>query len=167
VEALAGIILGAVVFMHAWQLFGLSAPRTTGAVGALGAVALVALAVWQPVPTLTAATREALATSLFAWAIYAALVGAIGLWEFEDRGLGLYSVFGLVVMIGQIIYGIAIRPSLVSVLCGIAQGAVFLLLFLYLGLAMADLRRVSAWVLLVAGVVHGVLAALVLIAGLT
>jgi hypothetical protein len=165
-EALAGIILGAVVFMHAWQLFGLSAPRTTGTVGALGAVALVALAVWQPVPALTAATLEAIATSLFVWAIYAALVGAIGLWAFEDRGLGLYSLFGLVIMIGQIVYGIAIKPSLASTLCGIAQGVAFLLLFLYLGLAMANLRKVSAWVLLVVGIVHAVLAALMLTAGL-
>jgi hypothetical protein len=167
VEALAGIMLGAVVFMQAWQLFGLSAPRTTGTVGALGAVALVVLAAWQPVPTLTASTNEAVATSFLVWATYAALVAAVGLWEVEDRGLGLYGVFGLVIMIGQIIYGLAIRPSAAATICGLVQGAAFLMLFLYLGLAMAGLRRVTAWVLLVAGVVHVVLAALLLMGGLT
>ena len=42
----AAVILGAVLFMHAWQLFGLSHPKTTGIVGAVGAITLTSLVAW-------------------------------------------------------------------------------------------------------------------------
>ncbi|MBC7234489.1 MAG: hypothetical protein H5T69_01515, partial [Chloroflexi bacterium] len=118
-EAVAALVLGVVVFMQAWQLFGLSESKTTGIVGAAGAIALTALVGWKPLPLLTKVAPGALAASMLIWAIYAALVAAVGLWGFDPKGLGLYSIYAAVVMIGQIIYCIISRFTLVGIVCGV------------------------------------------------
>jgi len=161
-EAVAAVVLGAVVFLHAWQLFGLAESKTTGLVGAAGALALAALAIWKPAPMLSKAAVEAMAASTLIWAIYAALVAAVGLWDFGPRGLGLYSVYAAVMMIGQIIYCVVGRLFLAGLICGIVQFVVFGMLFFYLAIPFNILKKATAWVLVVAGPIHWVLAALML-----
>lgn len=161
-EAIAGLVLGVVVFMHAWQLFGLAESKTTGIVGAAGALALAALAIWKPLPMLSKVAAEALAASMLIWAIYAALVAAVGLWDFGSRGLGFYSVYAAVVMIGQIIYCVAGRFILAGLICGIVQAVAFGMLFFYLAIPFNILKKATAWVLVMVGPIHGILAALML-----
>lgn len=161
-EAVASIVIGAVLFMHAWQLFGLSHPKTTGLVGAVGAIALASLVVWKPLALLTKVTPEAVSTSVLVWAIYAALVAAVGLWDFDPRGLGLYSIFAAVAMIGQIIYCAATTYILSGLIGGIILAIAFGILFFHLAIPIVRLRLATAWVLIVVGVVGGVLGALTL-----
>lgn len=169
-EAVASIVIGAVLFMHAWQLFGLSHPKTTGLVGAVGAIALASLVVWKPVailsvtkpPEAVAALFMAVSISVLVWAIYAALVAAVGLWDFDPRGLGLYSIFAAVAMIGQIIYCAATTYILSGLIGGIILAIAFGILFFHLAIPIVRLRLATAWVLIVVGVVGGVLGALTL-----
>jgi len=162
VEAVAAVVLGVVVFMHAWQLFGLSAPKATGIVGATGAIALTALAVLKPAPPLSRVAPEALSSSILIWAIYAALVAAVGLWNVDSRGLGLYSAYAAVVMIGQIIYCTVTTFTLVGLVCGLIQAVAFAMLFFYLAIPFGVLKRATTWVLVVVGPIHGILAAMML-----
>jgi hypothetical protein len=161
-EAIAALALGAVVFMHAWQLFGLSAPKTTGIVGATGAIALTLLAGWAPVPTSSKVALHALLSTIVIWAIYAALVAAVGLWNVDPRGLGLYSAYGAVVMIGQVIYCFTTAFTLAGLICGIVQAVAFAMLFFYLAIPLNGLKKATAWVLVLVGPIHGILAALML-----
>lgn len=161
-EALAAVVLGAVLFMHAWQLFGLSQPKTTGIVGAAGAVVLASLVAWQPIAAMTGAEPAAFSISVAVWAIYAALVAAVGLWGFDARGLGLYSIFAAAAMIGQIVYCTATVYTLAGLICGVIQAVAFAILFCYLAIPIARLRLATAWVLIVVGVVHGLLGAMML-----
>ena len=151
--------------MHAWQLFGLSEPETTGIVGAAGAILLTALAAWQPLSMLTNVSAEALSSSIVIWAIYAALVAAVGLWDFDSRGLGLFSAYAAIVMIGQIIYCAVAESSLAGMICGIAQAVAFGVLFFYLAMRYDHLKKATAWVLVVVGPIHGILAAVMLMLG--
>ena len=157
-EALAAVTLGIVLFMHAWQLFGLSHLKTTGMVGAIGAIILTSLVAWQPVAGITGVGPAALSTSIVIWAIYAALVAAVGLWGFDARGLGLFSIFGVAMMVGQIIYCATTVYTLTGIICGIIQAVAFAFLFCYLAIPMEGLRRGTAWVLIVVGVIHALLA---------
>lgn len=156
-EALAAVILGVVLFMHAWQLFGLSHPKTTGIVGAVGAITLASLVIWQPIARITEVGPGALSISIAIWAIYAALVAAVGLWGFDTRGLGLYSIFAAVLMVAQVVYCTATVYTLTGLICGIIQAVAFVVLFCHLAIPMAGLRRGTAWVLIVVGVVHALL----------
>ncbi len=156
-EAVVALLLGIVLFMHAWQLFGLSSPKTTGIVGAAGAVALSALVIQSPIAMMTKVEPAAFANSVVVWAIYAVLVAAVGLWGFEARGLGLYSIFAAAIMIGQVIYCSATVYSLVGIICGIIQAVAFAMLFFHLAIPIQRLRLPTAWVLVVVGVAHGLL----------
>jgi len=162
-EAVAALALGLVVFMHAWQLFGLSESKTTGIVGAAGAIILALLIGWKPLPALTKVAAEALAGAMVTWAIYAALVAGVGLWNFDARGLGFYSAYAAVTMIVQIIYCIVAQFSLAGLICGIVQAIAFALLFFYLATRFSVLKKVTAWVLVVVGPIHGILAVLLLL----
>lgn len=166
-SVVVGLILGMVVFMHAWQLFGLSTPKTTGLVGAAGAILLALLLALRPLPLLSSASLTALSASVAVWAIYAALVAGVGLWGLDPRGLGFYSAYGAVVMIGQMIYCITPTFSLAGLICGVVQFIAFGMLFFYLAIPFDILRKATAWVLVIVGPIHGILAALVLMAGLT
>lgn len=159
-EAVLGFVAGVVVFMHGLQLFGLSESKTTGIVAALGAIALVALMALSPLPMLTKAEAAGFAPTVLLWATYAALVAGVGLWGFGARGLGLYSAWGFVGMIVQVIYCAAIAFSLTGLVCGVVQAVAFAMLYLHLGLRRDALKRATAWVLVVVGPIHGILSIL-------
>ena len=148
--------------MQAWQLLGLSGGKTAGIVGAAGAIALVALVALKPSPVLTGVSVAALSASMLIWAVYTTLVAAVGLWDFDSRGLGLYSAYAAIAMIGQVIYCIVTKFSLVGIICGVVQFIAFAMLFFYLAIPFNVLKKATAWVLVVAGPIHGILAALML-----
>lgn len=66
------------------------------------------------------------------------------------------------VTIGQIVYCIAAKFTLVGIICGIVQLVAFALLFCYLAIPFNALRKATAWVLVVVGPIHGILAAMML-----
>ena len=160
-EAVAAMVLGVVFFMQAWQLFGPSQPKTTGIVGAAGAIGMAALVAWKPLDMLTKAEVAALSISVALWAIYAVLLAAEGLWGFDTRGFGLYSIFPAVGAIGQVVYSSMPNYfSLLGIICGIVNVVAFGIVFLYLGIPLRGLKSATAWVLVVVGVIHGLLSAM-------
>lgn len=62
----------------------------------------------------------------------------------------------------QVIYCIATKFSLAGIICGIVQLVAFVLLFLYLAIPFNALKKATAWVLVVVGSIHGILAAMML-----
>lgn len=169
-EAVTALALGIVVFMQGLQILGLSAPKTTGIVGAAGAIVLIALIALKPFPMLMAgASAAAFSTSMLIWAVYATLVAAVGLWDFDPRGLGLYSAMAAIAMLGQVVFSIVTKFSLTGIICGTIQFIAFAMLFFYLAIPFKALKKATAWVLVVVGPIHGILAVLLLagIPGLT
>ena len=111
---------------------------------------------------MTGVEPGALSISIAVWAAYAALVAAVGLWGFDTRGLGLYSIFAAALMIGQIVYCTVTVYALAGLICGIVQAVAFAVLFCHLAIPIAGLRRGTAWVLIVVGVVHALLGGMML-----
>lgn len=152
------------MFMQAWQYFGLSQPKTTGIVGAAGALALASLVAWKPLELVAKEGKydvEGLAATTLLWAIYAALVAAVGLWDFDPRGLGLYAIFPAVLAAGGAIASAVTGPAL-WVACPAITAVAFGMVFFYLGVPFKGLRLATAWVLVVAGVAHALLHFMVL-----
>lgn len=162
-ETVAALALGIVVFMQGLQILDLSAAKTSGIIGAAGAIVLIALMALKPLPLLLAGgSLSAFSTSMLVWALYATLVAAVGLWGFDARGLGYFSAYGAIAMLLQVLYCIVTKTSPIGIICGITQFIAFAMLFFYLALPMKGLKKATAWVLAAAGVIHGVLGALIL-----
>jgi hypothetical protein len=93
-EAVVAIVVGVVVFVQAWRLFGPAVNRATQIVGMAGAILLAGLIVLKPLPLLTASSLSAVATSTAIYAVYAALTAGVDTEGPEARGLGLFAVWG-------------------------------------------------------------------------
>ena len=101
-EGIALILIGTAIFSHSWYLLGLySDGRTIGTVmAAVGAGLIISLFVFDPQilgeqsshTARSMAEIPVLKTVVFAWAIYAAVVAAQGVWDLEDRAIGFYAV---------------------------------------------------------------------------
>ena len=172
-EVVIAIILSAVLYMQGLQYLGnsqpktqgagaLAGPKTVGLVAGVGALALASLAIFRPLNVLTKSEPEAIATATFVLAIYAALVAAVGLWDFDPRGLGWYSGFAALSMLGQIYSTSVVAYTLAGIIEGIVLFVAFGVVFLYLALRMESLRALTAWVLLIGAAVLWVLVGLVL-----
>ena len=151
-ETVASLLVAVVMFLHAWQFFGLSEPKTTGIVGAVGAVGLGGLVIFKPLLPLSKVDLSALSSSVVVWAIYAALVAAVGLWNFDTRGFGLYSILAALWMLGQVYYTAAVKYTLGGLLEGVFLMVAFGMLFFYWAVPFKVLRRATAWVLVVVSV---------------
>lgn len=156
-EVVIGFTLGAVFFMQGCEYFGLSQPKTTGVVGVIGAIVLASLAIWKPLAALANVPMEALAATSVLLAIYAALVAAVGLWDSDSRGLGLYSAFAGVIALVGAIYMLVTGTVLLPVLCQAITAVAFGMVFFYVGLPSKGLRVATAWVLVIAGAADVVL----------
>ncbi len=157
-EALASLLVAAVMFLQAWQFFGLSESKTTGMVGAVGAIGLGSLVVFKPLLPLTEVDWPALSSSIVVWAIYAALVAAVGLWNFDTRGFGFYSILAAVWMLGQVYYTAAVKYTLGGLIEGLLLMVAFGMLFFYWAVPFRGLRLPTAWVLVVVSVLVALLA---------
>ena len=177
-EGLALVLIGGALFAQSWNFLGLySDGRTVGAiVGALGLAALLTLVL---APMVLIGGNEALMTELkgniakanplaeltvmkmliILWAAYAIGVGTQGIWDYEERAIGLYSAFlsaGTAVAFFYFAtqlfnaYGdaVAISLSAATLVLSIVAGMVFF----YLTVPFTVLRLVSGWFLLVGSI---------------
>ena len=88
------ILLPAALWAHAWYLLGFyTNPRTLGLIAAGVAIALLAHVVQAPLGMLSTASTAAMSAFILIWAVYALLVAAVGLWGFDERTVGFYSLF--------------------------------------------------------------------------
>jgi len=129
------IIIGAVLFVHGWNLIRVVDLRTVGFLAAAASIGLAALVLLQKTVTVTDASNEVVTALAVLLALYAAVLAAVGLWDFDVRTLGLYAIFLAAAMVGYAVFffGIVgdISPS--STLSGIVAlvlAIVFGLLFI-------------------------------------
>ncbi|MCL5026108.1 MAG: hypothetical protein M1531_06400 [Chloroflexi bacterium] len=160
-EAVFAALLGSVLFMHAWQMFGLSDRKTSGIVGLVGALGLASLALFKPVPMLTKVEAGPFTILLLTWATYSTLIAATGLWDFDLRGFGFWSILGAVTGLAELGYSAAVVYNLKGIIEGILLAIAFAVLFFYLGMLRQGMRLLAAWVFLIVSIVFLLIAILV------
>lgn len=130
------IIIGAVLFVHGWNLIRVVDLRTVGFLAAAAAIGLSALVLLQETERVTDASDSSITALAVLLALYAAVLAAVGLWDFDVRTLGLYAIFLAVAMVGYTVYFFDILATsdtgLISTLGGVVTlvlAIVFALLF--------------------------------------
>lgn len=179
-EGIFFVLIGAALFSQSWYMLGVySEARTMGIfVGGLGLLALAAL-FFAPAATVpssvnsfwllltgegTVKPSDWLAQTMvmkglvLAWGMYAIGVAAHGLWDFDERAIGFYSVFLAVLSAISFIYfvvelepaygtgtwlGLSAATLLLTVLAG--------MMFFTLSFTFHVLRVVTGWFILIGG----------------
>ncbi len=175
-EAVFFILIGGALFAQSWYMLGLYSDegRTMAViVGGLGLLSLVALSTStfdsmlltetgkkgiavKPEEVLAATTL--MKTLIALWSIYAIGVAAHGLWEFDGRAIGFYSVFlSIASLVVFIYYAAELQPIYGNATWLSLSGATLVLtvlagmMFFALSFAFNVLRVVSGWFLLIGG----------------
>ena len=180
-EAVVLLLIGAVLFSHSWYLLGLfTEGRGMGVIAmALGLGLLgVAVGVFEPLsmPDLVGGTANpaivTVQTYALLWAGYTFAVAAHGVWDFDERPIGFYSLFlvvaTLVYIIGLAAGGLGKENLPSDVGIGIAAGSLAILtilmsaVFVYLAVPIRSLRLVAGWFMLVGSAVVSLAGFLVL-----
>lgn len=98
-------ILPAALWAHAWQMLGrYGSPRSLGVVGAGVGIILIALVAFWRDSAIIAGSDNALSALVLAWAVYCALLGAVSMRGYDQRTLGYYGLFLLLVSIMFVLY---------------------------------------------------------------
>ena len=163
------VLIAAALFTHSWYLLGLyHEGRTVGLYTAgLGLVSLIALTLAPMVLSASGSAASAGAADVLAgttmmkvliilWAGYAVGVGAQGLWEFDERAIGFYSVFLTAASaVAFVFFGIELEDRGVGQEVWLAMSGAFLVLtilaatlFFYMAIPFRALRKVAGWFVL-------------------
>ena len=174
-EGLILVLIGVLLFTHAWYVLGLYIDgRTMGLIVALLAVGIAASVSGNLAPIMVpakvglAANPALMAIQVYAilWAVYGGAVAAHGLWNFEERAIGFHSAF---LFAASIIYLIAFpvgaftkdQASTESVLVlsvsALVLGLLSAMVFFNLAIPFRGLRPVTGWFLLVGSVLVALL----------
>jgi len=170
-ESLFLLLVAAVLFTHAWYLLGLySDHRTMGLIaGALALGLLLPAAAGGTSNQLlinptTAPVVAAMKGFILLWAVYAAALGARGLWGFEERALGFHALLLWIVSLGmaglpwvfteaEVSNDAAVVMSTSSLVLAILSAMVFF----HLAVPVRRIRGVTGWFLLVGSIGVGLL----------
>ena len=165
------ILLPAALWAHAWYLLGFyTNPRTLGLIAAGVAIALLALVVQAPLGMLSIASPAAMSAFILIWAVYALLVAAVGLWGFDERTVGFYSLFLWVMSLifvgyffgGELLGG----ASLISIVMGVSAlmlSVLAALLFFYLTPPFTRMRQATGWFFLTGSIIIALLGGLLVL----
>ena len=175
-EALFFVVIGAALFSNSWYVLGLYPEgRTMGVfVGALGAAALLALfmdpMLLTGVGESTVSPADHLAqitimkTLIVLWAAFAIGIAAHGIWDFDERAVGLFAGFLTVMsLVAFLYYAIELEPLYRDgTWLGLTAGALVLtilggMVFFALSFSFTVLRAVAGWFLLLGGGVLGLI----------
>ncbi|MFQ5860729.1 MAG: hypothetical protein ACE5IG_04160 [Dehalococcoidia bacterium] len=163
-EAVFLLVLPVVLWAHAWYLLGFyTSPKTLGLLGAGVAITLLALVVLGPLRLETDATLAAVSGLILLWAAYAAIVGANGLWGFDERTLGFYSLFLWVASLAYVLYffvGDLTDVGVISTMMGVAAlvlSVLAALLFFHQGPPYPRLRAATGWFFLIGSIIVAVI----------
>ena len=166
-EVLFLLLVAAVLFTQAWYLMGLFAdPRTTGLIAGALALGLLLTATTggmsgpvliNPDNTLAISTVKGF---ILLWAVYAAALGAHGLWGLQERALGFHALFlGVfsLAMIG-VPFGFIESEFSIDALVVISVSSIVLALlsfmaFFSLGVPFRQIRSVTGWFFLVGSII--------------
>ena len=169
------VLIGGALFSQAWYVLGMySEGRTMGIfVGGLGLLALGTV-VFAFEPTLLTGVKSGkvvadasavleqstvLKLVIVGWALYAAGIGAHGLWDFDERAVGFYSAFLAVATAVPFFYFVVELQDVYSDAVWLSLSSATLLLaliatvvFFYQAVGFAVLRLLSGWSLLLGGI---------------
>lgn len=156
-EALGLIGLGIVMYMHAWNLLRITEAKTTGIIAAVVGVSMVGLVLFKPVAMASKVDPAVMTGALLGIAIYALALAAIGLWDFDTRALGMYSLFFAVAALLYVLYHLNITRNIYLGVADLVVAIPFGLLFFHLAPPFRRLQQLSGWFFLVAAVILGLL----------
>ena len=91
-SALGFILLAVIVFMLGWQLIGVTDAKTTSIIAGTAALLMGASVVFQGATVFGATSTAPIGALLLLWAIYGALIAAMGIYNVGGRALGLYAL---------------------------------------------------------------------------
>jgi hypothetical protein len=91
-SALGFILLAVIVFMLGWQLIGVTDAKTTSIIAGTAALLMGASVVFQGATVFGASSTAPIGALLLLWAIYGALIAAMGIYNTGGRALGLYAL---------------------------------------------------------------------------
>ena len=166
-EGIALVLIGAVMFSHAWHLLRLYPDgRTMGVfVGVLGLASLITITFDPVLLTGLKGSNMVVENNIFKllvilWAGYAIGVAAQGIWELDERAIGFYSFVVSAASIVALIYyaanlfppyGNQVMVTMVAstFFLAVPSAAVF---FYYAVPVFAGLQLVAGWFLMVGGV---------------
>lgn len=177
-EGMALILIGGALFTQSWNFLGLYPDgRTVGVfVGVLGLAALITIMLepmlligdnlelmnrlnGEPNKANPLAELSVMKMLIVIWAVYAIGVGAQGIWDYDERAIGLYSGFlaagsvvALIFFATQLFpaYGNAVTIALSA--ATLTLSALAGMVFFYLTMPFGVLRLVSGWFLLVGSI---------------
>ena len=175
-EGVFFMLVGAALFAQSWYILGMYAEgRTMGVV--VGGLGLLSLATITFAPTLltseglkafipedvVTAETTVLKGLIITWALYTVGVAANGLWDFDERAIGFYSVFLAVASLVPFLYfAVELESRYTNAVWLGMSGATLMLtviasiMFFYLAFSYTVLRLVAGWFALLGG---GVVAA--------
>ncbi len=165
-EGIALILIGTAIFSQSWHLLGLYADgRTVGTIIAvLGLGLLLSFFTFEPQllgsqsdnSTRMMAEVPVFKSLIVAWAIYAVVVGAQGIWDLEDRAIGFYSVLLTVISVIALLFFIQIwidggsdLVMLPMVITTALLSIIGALLFFFMAIPFPGLRSVTGWAMLI------------------
>ena len=168
------LILPAALWTHSWHLLGFyNNPRSLGLIGGSVAIALFGLVLFGGDIIVDKGTQGPLSVMILAWVMYSALLAAVGLWGFDERTLGFYSLLLSVLSLVFVAYyflgdallldtgtsaigfasGEAGTVSLVMGIYSLVLAVSALVLFFHLAPPFERMRTATGWVFLVASIV--------------
>lgn len=170
------LILPVALWSHAWHMLGFySSARSLGIMSAAVALALLGLVLFgrDLIEPGNIGSEGPLSAFILAWVFYAVLLAAVGLWGFDERTLGFYSLFlGITSLIFVAYYmlgdatlldegtssldvasGEAVRISTLMGIDALILTVLGVLLFFYLGPPFQKMRVATGWVFLVGSIV--------------
>ncbi len=111
-ESFVFIVIGAVLFAQGWNLIRVVDLRTVGFLAGAGAIGILGVITIGDIPMASDGISMAVAVSMAVLlAMYAAVLAAVGLWDFDSRTLGLYSLFLAIVVL---VLGVGVYIGLIE-----------------------------------------------------
>jgi len=179
-EVIFLIVLPAVLWAQSWYFLDLyTNTRTLGMIAAVVAIVLGGMVVfaggsYSALGGAPADIGAVLGAFIALWAIYAAIVAAVHLGGFDERTLGLYSLFLAIVSILYVVYffagGEVLGGAKEGVLTHWPMGIVSIALAVFAGLVFFHLappyprlRFITGWYTLVISIVIALLGGLVIL----
>lgn len=159
-EAAVLFLYGALLYAQSWDLFRLTSPRTTAIVGAGVGISLIGFVLFKPLNLLTQADPWAILSGVPLLGIYALLLAATGLWDFDRRAMGLFAALLGVLSLAFALYFSVTVPSLWLAVGGVLLALALALYFVLEGLQFRarGFELLTAWITLIVGIVWSLMA---------
>ena len=151
-SALGFILIAVIVFMLGWQLIGVTDAKTTGIIAGAAALLMGASVVFQGATVFGSNSTAPIGALLLLWAIYGALIAAMGAFNVGGRALGLYALLLSLAMLAFAAWFFA-NGLTAGVLVTLVVAVPFFLQFIEEIVPVKAMRGLVGFTMLIAGVV--------------